>query len=485
VKPEITEAADEFFYTWQDVGLGLCFNRLRETDAGLVKGHLTIESTAPDRQGHVYWAYVTLSTSADRDRVTKKLQNVVCLEAGEWERQVDRCFQDVAQRFLRVPEPGVLADVELDESRGYLFAPVLPFGQVTELMADQGVSKSYLLLYLAVCTAAGVDSIFGPPARTGPVIYYDWETDAGTQRRRLEWICRGLGLPAVPRDIHYLNMGGLGRLIDRVREMRSQVARLEPALILVDSLTFATGGDLNSTELAGPTMVGIGSLGEGVTKCVAAHYAKGHREGNGPASVMGSGLFEFKARSLWEMRKEQDAGSEFNVAMIYRKLSDGPQQQPLAYRIAFDNAARLVRFSGARVEDSAELSQRGLSVAHRIRLLLRSKRNSKCDTAEMAEALNVPAADIRANLSRMADVVRLSEGKGRGHASVWGLTDRPDAKAQSVTPLRERDCHAFVSEAPNGAASENVTEKRNVTDYKAQHSRFPGDKDDEPEPLPW
>lgn len=476
MKPDIRYEADEYFYTWAEDGIGLCLSGFRETDAGLIKANINVESTVPDNSGHVYWSYITLSTSADRDRVWKKIHAIVPLDDHQWEKRIDRVFQDAARKFTETPDPQILADVPLEEDAGYLFRPILPLGQVCIFMADQGVSKSYLQLYLAVCAAAGVGSIFGWPAREGPVIYYDWETDGPSQRRRLEWVCRGLGLRSPPRNLHYLNMASRGRLMDRVRELRAQVARLEPVMVCVDSLTFATGADLNSTEFSGPTMTAIGSLGEGVTKVVSAHYAKQHREGPGRASVMGSGLFEFKARSLWELRRETEGGSSFNVAMIHRKLSDGADQPPLAYRLTFDNDARAATFGAARLEDSPELEERSLSVAARIRLLVKAKPDARVDTLEVSRALGISPDDAGRNLRRMPDMVRLSDNLGgRGKPTVWGLGDRRNGNTETRTYIEKDIC------PPNGGRT-NITDDSRT---KADESAFTGLPWEEPEELPF
>lgn len=491
MKPEIREQPDEIFYTWREEGIGLAFDRFRETDAGLLKAYITIESTRPERPGHVYWGQVTLSTASDRKVVVGKLESFATLGESIWEGQVDRCFQDAAQRYLKPPEPVVLADVPEGDESDYLIAPLLPANQVTLLVADQRSSKSYLLLYLGVSVAAGIESVLGPPARSGPVLYYDWETDAHAQRRRLGWICRGLGLREPPRNLHYVNMGIRGRLFDRIREMRAQVARLGAVLVVVDSLTFATGGDLNSMEFSGPTMSAIGSLGDDVTKAVAAHYAKAHRAGtNGPASAIGSALFEFKARGIWEMRRESESGPAFNVAMINRKMSDDDTLGPLSYQLAFDKQAQSATFIGARVEDSPELAERSLSAAQRIRLLLRGRQDAKGRTDEMAELLNLPIASVKTELNRMPDIVRLTVGQGRGKASEWGLMGQE---------RRHNGQQTSIPSSPYPKASQTDSLKRNddvtlfqrghtssdVTDYKASRDAFADQEEEQLEALPW
>lgn len=424
-RPQIKETIDEVIYAWQEEGVAVAFSRLRETDTGLIKGHLTAESIRPEAQGHIWWTYATLSTSTDRDRLVKKLEGFAPRAGQLWERDIDRCFEDVAKRFTRVPESVDLADVtEPSLATEYLFTPVAPSGQVCLLLADQGATKSYLMLYLAVCTATGRESVFGPPSRIGPVVYFDWEVDETTARRRLAWICRGMDMD-VPRNVRYLAMATRGRLMDRSREMRQEITRTEAVLAIVDSLTFATGADLNSTEFSGPTMVAIGALGEDVTKLVSAHHSKMGRRANADddVSVMGSGLFEFRARAIWRMRREVEGTTEFNVGMSFRKMSDGQHFDPLAYRVSFDNEHRMVIFGKARVDESAELAEKTLSLRQRVRLMLMKRTNTQGSNKDLADVLHSTVDTIGKTCSRMAESgeLILIGGEARSATGVWAL----------------------------------------------------------------
>src|SRR5262249_31787666 len=288
--------------------------------------------------GHIYWQQVSLTTASDRKTVVSKLDKAVPEYTG-WETEIDRVFLDVYKRHTAVPDPVVLTGAEEGgPDTEYQFDPVLPLGQITLLLADQGSTKSYLMEYLSACTTLGCCSVFGEPLHTGPVLYFDWEVDEQVANKRLAWICRGLG-SGVPTTLHYVNMSTRGRIFDRVRDMRHMIDRIGPVLVVIDSLTFATGADLNSAEYAAPTMSAVGSLGEGVTKLVSAHPNKASRNaGADDISVIGSSLFEYRARAIWHMKREQGPRApRFGVSMTPRKQFDGAPQRPLAYTMEFDN----------------------------------------------------------------------------------------------------------------------------------------------------
>jgi hypothetical protein len=430
VKPLVRQIADEIHYTWPELGVRVGLSRLRETDAGLVRGMINVQSMRPEHTanggGHIWWAMVTLSTATDRKTLVQKLEHFAPREHSGWEHDIDRCFQDAYQRHTRVPEPVDLADVETPLETEFLYRPVLPAGQVTLLLADQGSTKSYLMLYLACCTVLGRESVFGPPLRQGPAIYFDWEVDERVASRRLAWICRGLGIEK-PRHLYYVNMSERGRLMDRFRDMKLQIDRIQPVLALIDSLTFATGGDLNSAEFAAPTMSAIGSLGDGLSKLASAHPSKASRNGNASdTSVIGSGLFEFRARAIWLMRRESERRERFTVSLTTRKPFDGAPAQPLAYRLHFDNELRAVRFEAARIEDSHELAAQTLSLPERIRMILDER--GAMDTNALAVVCDTSRERIKTACNRMSDVTPLTSGE-RGNPTVWARTSSTNGKA--------------------------------------------------------
>jgi hypothetical protein len=423
VKPVICQLADEIRYEWPEARILLIFERLHETDSGAVRGMLTVESTERRNGtfGHIYWAAVSITTATDRKTLTQKLDKAAPVQGG-WEQDVDRCFLDVYRRHTAVAEPVQLTGVEEDDlDTEYLVDPILPLGQVTLLLADQGSTKSYLMLYLAACIVLGCDTVFGAPARRiGPAIYFDWEVDAQVANKRLAWICRGLGSD-VPRGLHYVNMSTRGRLFDRIRDMRHIIDRLQPVLVVVDSLTFATGADLNSAEYAAPTMSAIGSLGDGVTKLVSAHPNKASRNASAEEiSVIGSTLFEYRARSIWHMKREQARAPRFGVSMTPRKPFDGPPLKPLAYLMNFDNVNHAARFQSAKLGDLPNLERSTLPVSGQIRRAL-ARSSSGLDTNQLAELLGQKVEVIKMECNRMSDVFPMILGGGRGKATVWAL----------------------------------------------------------------
>ena len=417
MKPHVRELLGDLTYTWPDWQIQIELTALHSTEAGAVRGMVEVTNGVG---GAIYWNTFSLTGQTDRKALIGKLDKSQKRADGEWELDIDRMCQDAYKRHVAVPEPLRLADMPLDTlDVEFLYEPVLPEGLITLLLADQGSTKSYLMLYLAVCTALGIPSVFGPPKRQGPVIFFDWEVDEQTARRRLGLICRGLGAE-LPSDLYYVNMCERGRLLDAVRNMRYQIERHHACLAVIDSLTYATGADLNSAEYAAPTMSAIGSLGRGVTKLVSTHPNKSSRNAKTEdISVFGSGLFEFRARAIWHMRREEPRGSRFGVSLTPRKPFDGPPQAPLAYRMLFDNDAHSACFERTRVRDMPQLEEASMSLASRIRRAL--AKHGKLDTNDLSAFCGAKADVVRVECNRMPDVAPFIGAERNGKATVWML----------------------------------------------------------------
>jgi len=416
VRPHVAQTPDDIAYQWPEAGVGLTFSGIRESSSGAVRGFLTIATSSG---AHIWWAMVTLTGTSDRRTAVERLQGYSRREAGGWERDVDRCFHDAVRRTLDV-EPRLvdLATVDAPGEPEFLYDAVLPTGQVTLFLADQGSTKSYLMQYLSTCTALNLPSVFGLPAQCGPVAYFDWEVDEKVARRRLEWICNGMGQQIPEGRLLYVNMANQGRLAERAKWMRREIDRVGAVAVVVDSLTFASGGDINSGETAGPVTEALGRLGPGVTKIVAAHPNKSSRMG-GPMSAIGSALYEYRARAIWVLKREQaQPGNSFTVSMEVHKPFDGMPRLPLAYRVSFDNEQRAVRFSGATVTDSAELTRRSLPVHDQLR---RELATGSANVADLAKRLGITTYAIAQALHDMRDAIRLTGEPGP--QSVWGLRD--------------------------------------------------------------
>lgn len=469
--PDFRREGDDYVSSWTEPGVELIFNRVRTTDTRATAWAYAYATDGGRRGSLMAPLSVALTENASRERLVKHLCGRTGMSADIWAERVEQAIQ---RTLLAVFEPEPLVDLSqhpLKEDAGYLIDQLLPLGELTVLLADQGSSKSYLVLYLLTCIALDLESIFGRPNATGPVMFFDTETNADTHRRRLERIARGMGLLRLPK-ILYRRL--TGRLIDMERQIRAEVAREQPIALAVDSLTYASGGNLNDSESAGATVNLIGDLPPTVTKLATAHHAKQHRgQRLEDASVIGSSLFEFKARGLWVLRRETEddgASDNFNVLMVNRKLNDGPKARSIVYNLAFDNQARKTTFSGSSTANLGSL-ERDLPARERVlRLLARAAEPLK--TSEVAERLELSEPMAKKVLNELADRGRATNINrtpgGSGKSGLWVVGAAANGKTEPYPPIEKQQ--GYGSGSPNGV---NRTPNRTGEPYQTVPGTVP------------
>lgn len=408
--------------TWQEHGIGFAFDRIRETDANTF-AVVRVESVRPPQVGPML-APVRLSLfeAAGRERFAKALDKAD--GSINWSSVVESTIALALQEMAREDPPVEAADIVVSSLNvEYLFGPILPRNETTLLVAWRSAGKSMLAQMLAASLASGRGwaNAWNPGAQ-GPILYLDWETHAEGFYRRLVRVCNGLELPSPARGIYYRRMAGpITHSLDLIRRW---VDRYKPILTIVDSLGWAAGGDLNKSEVAIPTMDGIGSLPG--TKLVLAHHAKEGRDAHAATpSAHGSSFFEAGPRSVLLLRRQDETtNSGFAVSLAETKASDDELRAvPYGLRYQFDRSRNSVAFLPASVEDTPDLAA-DMSLSARLRHLLR--REGPLTYAEIAELTGNRVDTIRKTITRMADVVRVSgngtSAGGRGNEQKWMVT---------------------------------------------------------------
>lgn len=435
--PDFRKEGEDYISSWEDPGYELVFNRVRTTDTRATAWAYAFGLDNGVRKPIMAPLSVALTESPGRKRLIEHLEARTTVTGKVWAEWVEQAINRTLTAVFE-PEPMInLADVELKEDAGYLIQNMIPLGELTVLLADQRSSKSYLLLYLMTCIALDLRSAFGRPTITGPVIFYDTETTSVAHRRRLERIARGLGLMRLP-TIHYRRL--TGRLIDSERQIRAEVARIKPVLVGVDSLTYASGGNLNDSESAGATINLLGDLPESITKIATAHHAKQHRGARlEDASVIGSGLFEFKASAQWVLRKERndEDPTNFNVLMRNLKMRDGAEQADIVYNLAFQDNPRKTTFT---VGSTAQLGSLERDLPPRPRILkVLARATAPLRNRDIAELLDLAESTVRKELNGLASDGQATNinrsGGGAGKSGLWVVGAASGTVLKTVLPI--------------------------------------------------
>ncbi|MEN6644705.1 MAG: AAA family ATPase [Armatimonadia bacterium] len=427
--PEIVIYGDTYMVRWPDYLVGMTVDSLKDSAwgvEGLVMVHLLQE------EQRVIWGpvKVNLTKTADIVGLVKTLRDICDLGGGDWNGLIAQGFASIVTRWRDGAETVSMADVPEPDAPRYQISDFLLDQQTTLLAADGNTGKSYFALAVALSCVTGNPLLGGrlTPIRTCPVLYVDWETDQHIQSERTHRICRGMGLMAVPQDLHY--MRAFRSIADMIRPIKRKAAEIEAGLVIIDSIGPACGAELEKSDVALRAMNAVNELYP-ATRLVIAHVSKASRDVKASdRTAFGSIFFQNVPRSVWAMQRTQmDDADEVDCALMHTKCNIGKRFSPIAYRMCFHDAEpSTVEFQAARIEDNAELVDHA-RLEIRIRVLLRDEAHP-LSAPEIAKQLETSGSSIRGTLKRMlsaGQVVKFAAGREVS----WALASHRDEDEHS------------------------------------------------------
>ncbi len=410
--PTEERQGDTWVVTWDEHGVGIAIERLRETRDAL-KAEVTVSGMTA---GRVLGPNVVdlLSARSQAEFANACAKRVNGLNDEEWRHLVVHACALVAREY-RKPTPTVsLSDAPDEGPIQYVIPQLIPKSETTVMYGDGESAKSLLAVRIAFSVATGQDVPWGHEVTRGNVLYCDWETNLATVASRLRRVSRAMETP-VPDNIFYKQC--FRSLLDELSDIREQIARKTIALVIIDSLGFAASGALVEDETARSAMNAMRQMAP-ATRLAVAHVSKGSAESGGAVKPFGSAFFWNGMRSGIEIRRSDEAYSDrmIDVGIYHRKSNDGRHAKPIGLSVVFEEN-RSIMFDHSELVDVPDLASRA-PLAQRIRELL--KRGAQT-TSDLALDLDAKEDSVKKTLQRMDGVIQLRPGGGRGHSAEWGL----------------------------------------------------------------
>lgn len=318
--------------------------------------------------------------------------------------------QTAALRWHRTPPQVVnLAEVPVQEGPvAHLLAPLVPKRAPTLLVANGGAGKSSLALSIGVAVQTGCELPgLGRPSECGRVLYLDWETHAEEHARRLRQIARGLLLRELP-PIGYLR---IDQTIDQASWLRAEIARQAPALVIVDSVGYAVGGDLKEAGTATQLFRIVNSW---ETSVLVTHHE--NRDGG----FYGTIFLRNSARSMWLMESLQD-GADLRLSLKHDKMNNGPLvRDPVGLRLHFAASGLEMQWHPLDVYTAPDLRAR-LPVEDQMRRELETEGDA-LEVDELVERLGFSDRTLKDTAKEHPGIFALVGGRGgRGQRLRIGL----------------------------------------------------------------
>lgn len=381
---EVTETAGLYVVRSAKHAVRLTFDRLADQRGG-VTAELTVTLGATNLLDGVD---VGLKSDPAHTRLAKSLKSFA--PSIPWKLLLQKACTLTLRRY-RTGTPLVRLDAQTPiEPLTYAINPLTFKKKVTILFGDGGLGKSSLALFLAMLVSTG-QQVAGLQALKGKSLFLDYEDDADVHGCRLRAIIAGhpdLG----PAYVEYQRCTEpLTRLTPTlVRQIQAQGI----TFVVLDSIMAATGGD-SSAEATTKLFAALRVLN---TETLAlGHVPKNLAEGQEHPTVYGSVFNQNFARSVWELKKQQEIGEDGAVlGLFHRKSNLSRLHHPIGLRVTQHRDGTLIRYESFDLAQAEELAA-ALPLASRIRNLLEdgNPRSAK----DIAEQLDAKLGSVKTTLA--------------------------------------------------------------------------------------
>ncbi len=308
-------------------------------------------------------------------------------DSDDWKRVMDHVGTMCWERMERGTPGEWISYNPTTRNEEMLVSPMVASKELGLLSADGGVGKTTLMTALALAFKTGEQIIPGfVSTHTGEALYLDWESDRDKHEAIVSGILKGAGLEA--NDVKLRYMRCRGPIGDQIDNIRREAEDYRAEIVIIDSVSWAAGGDLMAQETVDKYEKAVSMLD--ATTIGICHTPKaGEQE-----KPFGSAFWHDLARSSWVARQTQEEGDDrIHVGLWHRKANYRRRQPPVGVRIEFTDGA--IRFGREDVTTNFEAQ---MTLRQQIRQILGDgiKRTPK----EISEELEVPAPNIRSELSR-------------------------------------------------------------------------------------
>ena len=410
MKPEIETSPGRITFSWSDVNLKIIVRRARMDSHSKVSGELLLEAIEVADGHSAFMDEVRITDFLAERTLTQHVSSFTKKYEGiPWE-DVLMAVKYHVLNYVREGAPVEDLDTAAEDVTPPedLIGPVMPLSQATILFGDRGAGKSQTALVFAMAMQLPwYDNPLGLTTPSQPVkpLWLDYETDSDTLRWILKSLQDGMELgnwPIAYRRCHL-------PLADDLEAIQAAMGQTGAGALIIDHLGLACGGNLNEDTTAMRFFSALRQLN--TTTLLLAHTAKNPL---GKKTVFGSGFFEAIARSVWELRKDEDASEdELSICLSNTKMNVGPRQKDIGLRFWYNGTKIKVNRQDPRTVDY--FLQR-MSITQRI---LAALKESPRNAAALAEDLEVKRNSIDQALKRLREKSVISN-----NGNVWGLVYR-------------------------------------------------------------
>lgn len=353
---------------------------------------LIFTSTHPEANPHILQTRFNLESARTRTELAKEMAiRYKIKEQIDWKNLIEFLSIKTIREYEKGEPIIKLTSNDKITPLKYLIYPIAPLHKPTVLFGEPGSGKSQLLVALNMVMALPwVDNPLKLVSPQAPVVALlcDYEADPEDIQRQLVSLTKGMNLSQI--QLHYRRCSL--PLADDIEAIRNHIDDIGATCLLIDSMSLAAGEDLNAMKTATAYFRTLRQLKD-ITTISLAHTSK--EKESKYKTIIGSVLWEAGARSVWEVRGEEDEDT-FNIGLFHRKSNLSKKSKPLGYRITYENDLP-VSIEWFDPKNIPEFLER-MDISQQIIELLK---NGTLPDEKIAEQLGKSLGNCRVSLSRL------------------------------------------------------------------------------------
>ncbi len=409
---------DCYRFIWATEGISMELDRFGEQRNDGFGCEITVNSALPPAPGLLHQARFNMTSTSARSTLAKALKTrCEHIDFAGMLEQV--CF--LSLKRWRDGDPIIdLWEVPDRPTGRWLVEPWVEMGGPTTLFGDGGSGKSVFALNIGLSVVSGLRTVGEAPTATGPVLYLDWETDRYEHAGRLRRLVDGLRAVGGERNpLHYRRQSA--SLLESIGHLKKQVVELKVALVIVDSLGAARGGEPENAELTIRTFNAAREFG--VPVLFIDHQAKNAVDKSKP---FGSVYTWNLSRIVWSAARERtEADGSTLLGFVNWKANNGQVGAKRGYRMAWGD---VIRFDSVAAQDVPVLVK-AMNNRDKVVAAIRQSPSARMGVADIKMALDEMGIEMGDNAIR-ATLSRYRVGKdphpafiqdAEGKQGEWGL----------------------------------------------------------------
>lgn len=258
-----------------------------------------------------------------------------------------------------------LGSLKVSGDRSFVVAPILRANVPTVLFGSGGLGKSSIASVLGLSVVSGIPIPPFQDSQMGGVLWIDYEEDEEIFNERLVCLKRGLAKHAdeITSSMLYTNAevqhstSTLLSTIDDEENVFHYISLSEPLqghidfikqqirtndikLVVIDSMAGALGGAQNDAEAITElynSMRSVSTAENPVATLIIDHVAKSGSTADGSAThaPIGSITKYNRARSVWEIVRDEEEQEENLLGLYHRKSNVSRRSSPIGIRLSF------------------------------------------------------------------------------------------------------------------------------------------------------